>query len=54
VTDEAQNRWLALYVLCAGMLMIFVLRSEPMPAMAPEPEHAQGGAGEPAYSSEAG
>ena len=22
MTDEAQNRWLALYVLCAGMLMI--------------------------------
>jgi len=38
----------------ALLIAIFVLRSEPMPAMALEPEHAQGGAGEPAYSSEAG
>jgi hypothetical protein len=39
-------------------IAIFVLRSEPLPAMAPEqaeePEHAQGGVREPAYSPEAG
>jgi MFS family permease len=38
----------------AVLIAIFVLRSEPMPAMAPEHEHAQGGAPEPVYSSEAG
>jgi EmrB/QacA subfamily drug resistance transporter len=44
------------YLVGAGLvgialaIAIFVLRSEPMPAMAPEPEHVQG---EPVYSSEA-
>jgi len=53
------------YLVGAGLvavalaIAIFVLRSEPMPAMAPEhareaEQQAQGGAREPAYSSEAG
>jgi EmrB/QacA subfamily drug resistance transporter len=52
------------YLVGAGLvavalaIAIFVLRSEPMPAMAPEhggeAEQAQSGAREPAYSSEAG
>jgi EmrB/QacA subfamily drug resistance transporter len=52
------------YLVGAGLvavalaIAIFVLRPEPLPSMAPEQameaEHAQGGAREPAYSSEAG
>ncbi len=48
------------YLVGAGLvgvalaIAVFVLRSEPLPAMVQEPEHAQGGAPEPAYSSEAG